>query len=398
MLELYSYFYLVYNNINTVVRTIKGKQTSTFRSIGGVKKDRDFYIHHAIDALIIAALGSSQTISKAYYKETFDSETGEILVDPLDDQRIRKFLKTLKKINDDFVLHPDYSIFSYKIDTKVGRQISDETIYSTRKVDGKDLVVAKYKDIYGKEGESLTRLFEKGESTKLLMYKNDIKTYNILKKIYEEYKNVTVDGKKVKNVFAYYYELTGEKIRKYSKKNNGPIIASVKYVNEILGNHIDISKNYNTKDKKVVKLNLSSYRTDIYKNADGVYKFVTIRRYHVKQVKDGFEINKDLYESLKASKGIDDTFEFMFSLNRNNIIMIRKDGEDNYYKFIATNNDLDNVIECKYISMATKDYEKNSFIRLKITIGAKIELIEKFNVSPAGKWSKVYKETLKLKH
>lgn len=386
------------NNINTVVRTIKGKQTSTFRSIGGVKKDRDFYIHHAIDALIIAALGSSQTISKAYYKETFDSETGEILVDPLDDQRIRKFLKTLKKINDDFVLHPDYSIFSYKIDTKVGRQISDETIYSTRKVDGKDWVVKKYKDIYGKEGEALTGLFEKGESTKLLMYKNDIETYNIFKKIYEDYKNVTVDGKKVKNVFAYYYELTGEKIRKYSKKNNGPIITSVKYVNEILGNHIDISKNYNTKDKKVVKLQLSPYRTDIYKNADGVYKFVTIRGYHVKQVKDGFEINKDLYESLKASKGIDDTFEFMFSLNRNNIIMIRKDGEENYYKFIATNNDLASTIECKYISMVTKDYEKNSVKRLIVSIGAKIELIEKFNVSPAGKWSKVYKETLKLKY
>ena len=42
------------NDIDTKVFTIKGKQTHTFRTRVGLEKNRDEYVHHAIDALIIA--------------------------------------------------------------------------------------------------------------------------------------------------------------------------------------------------------------------------------------------------------------------------------------------------------------------------------------------------------
>lgn len=45
---------------------------------------------------------------------------------------------------------------------------------------------------------------------------------------------------------------TGEKIRKYSKKHNGPVIKKIKYADSEVGSCIDISANYgyNKDDKR----------------------------------------------------------------------------------------------------------------------------------------------------
>ena len=74
-----------------------------------------------------------------------DSEsTGEVFSSGDDsmyyDDRYFAFIASLKAIK--------VRKFSHKIDTKPNRSVADETIYSTRVIDGKEKVVKKYKDIY----------------------------------------------------------------------------------------------------------------------------------------------------------------------------------------------------------------------------------------------------------
>ena len=382
------------NDISTKVFTVKGKFTNNFRSRVGLKKDRDFFIHHAVDALIIAGSKNQKVFSEAYKLFTDSdgvtqiAETGEVFdysQDPFEDNRFMNYISSLRQIEG----KPED--FSWKVDKKTNRSFADQTIYSTRNVEGTDYVVSKYKDIYGKEGESLKKLFETGEaSNKLLMAKNDEKTFELFKKIYESYKNE-------KNPFLKYKDEFGP-IRKYSKDETGPIITSVKYYNGKLNSCLDVSHKYNVKNKKVVLLQNSPYRTDIYQSPEGKYKMVTVRRYHIKQINGKNVIDASVYDDLKKNKKIDENDKFLFSLNRHDIINFvnRKDIDSNvsvedvkkYYQFIATNNDLTNKIEIKEI---TKKTDK----QIMLAVGAAV-LIEKFNVSITGKWSKVIKEDLKL--
>lgn len=375
--------YYKVNEIDTKVFTVKGKFTSDFRSKVGLKKDRDIYIHHAIDALIIAGSKNQKMFNKAYQLELkedtpYYKETGEVIDlndSPLEDQQFLLFVKKLKEIK----AEPEY--FSYKVDRKTNRQFADQTIYSTRKYGGEEYVVAKYKDIYGSEGESLAKRFKEGKTESLLVYKNDKETYNILKDIYEFYKNE-------KNPFAKYKEEHGP-IRKYSKKGNGPEIHQIKYVDKQLGNCIDISQNYNLQnsDKKVILDSVKPFRIDIYKSIKGIYKMVTIFRYNVRQKNDLNYIYD--YDSLKMRKNIEPTDEFVFSLNRNDVVRIIKKDDNFIGMFSGLKNELDNLLEFKRI-------EKKSEKRITYNINKNIIKLEKFNVSPTGKWSKVEKEILKL--
>ncbi len=382
MNTLKSYFKA--NQISTNVFTIKGKITSAFRGRVGLKKDRDEYIHHAIDALIIASFKNQKTFYEAFELGTTEQgdlyhlQTGELfdLENPLEDSKLLKFISNLKNI------HGIPNDFSYKVDTKTNRQFSDETIYSTRKYEDGEYVIKKYKDIYGKDdGEKVKKLFEKNEATKLLVYRNDKQTFELLEKIVNAYSNE-------KNPFAKYKEEHGY-IRKYSKKGDGPIIKQLKYVDGKLGNYLDITQKYpKTNDKKVVLLQNTPYRTDFYISKEGFYKFLTIRRFHIKQI-DGLNvIDYDLYQSLKENKKITLDDEYLFTLNRNNIIHIVGE-KDEYFKFIATNNDIKNIIEVKRIERLTEK-------QMMVSIGKKVKKIEKYNVSPIGKYQKVVKETLKL--
>lgn len=386
--------YFKANEINTNVFTVKGKFTNDFRNRVGLKKDRDQYIHHAIDALIIAGSKNQKVFNNAYKLTNQDNvsyinDTGEIFdysSDPFDDPRFLQFISSLKQIEG----KPED--FSYKVDKKTNRSFADQTIYSTRNIEGEDWVVKKYKDIYGPDGEKLKKLFAEGKANNLLMAKNDEKTFDLLKKIYESYKNE-------KNPFLKYKEEFGP-IRKYSKDGNGPEISQIKYLSNKLNEHLDISHKYDLDNskKKVVLLQNSPYRTDIYRTKEGVYKMLTIRRYHITQQEGKNVINSEVYEQLKINKKISNQDTFMFSLNKNDVInfITKKDVKDNYsstdinryFRFVGTNSDSTNVIEVKSLIKNTE--------RIKLTIGKDVLKLEKYNVSPIGKKSKVIKEDLKL--
>ena len=391
--------YFQSNEVDTKVFTIKGKQTNLFRKIGRsiwnykypnndfnpFVKDRDKYIHHAIDALIIAGLSNQRHLRKLYELDFDENEeyyisrkTGEVF-DGLNNDEITKYLLKVSKIKDEDVN------YSWKIDTKPNRSLSDQTIYSTRIKDKEHHVVKKLDNIYELDDKKLKTYFEGKNREKLLVYQHDKKTFEKLEKAYLQYSHE-------KYPFQAFYEDHGY-LTKYAKKNNGPIIKSLKYLDKRLGNHLDITPG-SAKDKKVVKLQVSPYRTDIYYNKElNNYKFVTVRYSDMLEQNKKYVINKKWYENEKLNKKINSDYEFKFSLYRNNVLGIHKQEKDHLIKtiarFVATKNDKTNVIELKSINK----YDSN---RLVETIGRKTIKINKYNVSVTGKVSKVTKERLKL--
>ncbi len=389
------------NDIPTIVYTMKGSNTSLYRSIGeyeyykrypyeeynALTKDRDIYIHHAIDALICAGLAEQKALKQMYQvnqSKEVNEETGEITYDvsPMDDQDLLNYLVSLGHLDESDVR------FSWKIDTKPNRRFSDETIYSTREFNGDEVIVKKHKDIYTLKKGDLEKLFKKPE--KLLVFHNDPETYNILKGIYEQYKYESLP-------YAAYVKEHGEKIRKYAKKGNGPFITNLKYYDTKLGNHIDITHNYNTKNKKVVLLQISPYRTDFYRKQDGKISFVTIRLKDLKPVGDSlsgyYEISKELYQQKLQEAGLQNA-TFLHSFYRNEIIEIIKKDRDgtitkDRYRFIATNSDKSKIIEVKEISRRGERNKQN--------ISSNTIDVIKYSYSPTGKIRKVNREVLKLR-
>lgn len=396
--------YFKANQINTKVVTVRGSMTSTLRKHIGIEKNRDEdYLHHAIDAATISLVTAQEHLDFIYNHVKFESDGAKLSEDEnynpvldYNDFFSQTFMYKLSQLKD---LNEKREIkVSHKVDRKPNRQISDETIYSTRINEGKELVVKKYKDIYEPRFTKLAEMIADEKDDRILMYHHDRETYNKLKAIVdnylEDFKQIGKD-----NPFYLYKEEHGF-ITKFSKKDNGPAIISVKYYDGELGNHIDVSHNYEINDgKKVVLLQISPYRTDFYKTKDG-YKFVTVRYSNVRysQLSKKYYILEDWYNNEKVKKGIKPQDEFLFSMHRNEYIEIEKmekhkDGTytvgKEMYRYVATNNDNSNVVEVNPISY----YEKK---QLKITVGSKITNLTKFTSDVLGNISEVTKECLKL--
>lgn len=396
----YLKLYFSHHDIDTKVHTIKGKQTSLFRKLAAnqwfkenpnseiknpLLKDRNEYRHHAIDALIVAASYNQKAIRLLYqinvtddFKHIYNDKTGEIVQhNPLKDSELPMFYKQLFKLSDDEIR------FSWKLDSKVNRSISDQTIYSTRVVNGESYVVKKYRNIYELDDKTLKKIFEDPEKSGILVYKNDKKTYEILYNAYLQYAHE-------KYPFKAYLEQNGL-LRKYAKNKEGAPVTSLKYVENRLGNHIDISKNYQT-TRKVVLLQLSTYRIDVYQKGD-IYKFITIRYHDVKynhKIK-AYEINEEWYHKQKLAKKISSDFEFKFSLFRNSLVEITKEDknetETKRWRIISTNNDSKNIIELK-------SYAKLDEKREYLSVGSKLKELNKYNVSASGQMQRVFSERL----
>lgn len=372
------------NDIDTKVFTVRGSATSAFRKRIHLQKDRDEdYSHHAIDALIVATIrkmGLLNTyLTKYSYEELYDESTGEILkvgkdTDYLDAKYI-EYISNLK----------NYKVakFSHKIDTKPNRKIADDTIYSTRRINGTDKLVEKIKDIYDPKCKIIAEKILNGKEKEFLMSLYDEQTFALVKDIimfhYEQFKNDKDkygENKRGEIVLKGENPLTAYKqehgfIYKYSKKGNGPAIKSIKFCAENLGNHLSITHNYNPKNKKVILKQVSPYRTDFYVSQEGKYKMVTIRYKDVfyKQSIHKFSIDKEWYEEQKKLKKIDESYEFVCSLHRDELVGItKKEGSKYIYddsiegekkthdgvhpevlKFTATNDDTTNKIEVKPI-------------------------------------------------
>ena len=349
------------NNIPTKVHTIRGQATSALRKRIDLPKDREEdYFHHAIDALIVASLKKLNLINtylmKMDFKDMYNEETGEIFPvlpdnEYLDSKYIR-FVSTLKNIYEEsnkYLLgymkkedmHYPLIKVSHKIDSKPNRQIADETIYSTRMVDGQEMLVEKIKNIYDpkdKQAFKLVNAIINNETDKYIMAQKDPQTFNKIREIVLNHFNTFKDSKeyyskdkkgkyelKGINPLAEYCEEFGP-ITKYSKKNNGPAITSMKFYSKKLGKHLSISDNYEVKNKRVVLKKLSDFRIDIYKSPNGKYNFVTIRYNNVfyNHEKGKYIIKKDWYDTEKNNKGISNEWLFVCSIHNNELLGIVK--------------------------------------------------------------------------
>lgn len=355
------------HKIDTKVSVVRGQFTSQLRRHWGIEKTRDTYHHHAVDALIIAAssqlnLWKKQKNTLVSYSEDqlLDIETGELISDDEYKESVFKapyqhFVDTLKSKE-----FEDSILFSYQVDSKFNRKLSDATIYTTRQAKvGKDkkdetYVLGKIKDIYTQDGyDAFIKIYKKDKS-KFLMYRHDPQTFEkVIEPILENYPNKQMNekGKEVPcNPFLKYKEEHGY-IRKYSKKDNGPEIKSLKYYDsKLLGNPIDITPE--NSNNKVVLQSLKPWRTDVYFNKNtGKYEILGLK-YADMQFEKGtgkYSISKEQYENIKVREGVDENSEFKFTLYKNDLLLLKdsENGEQILLRFTSRNDTSKHYVELK---------------------------------------------------
>ena len=361
------------HNFDTTISVVRGQFTSQLRRKWGLEKSRETYHHHAVDALIIAASSQLRLWKKqnnpliSYKEEQFvDQKTGEII--SLSDDEYKElvfkapynhFVDTLKSKK-----FEDNILFSYQVDSEYNRKISDATIYATRKAKlDKDkseetYVLGKIKDIYSQAGyDAFIKIYNKDKS-RFLMYHKDPQTFEkVIEEIIRTYpsKELNEKNKEVPcNPFEKYRQENGP-IRKYSRKGNGPEIKSLKYYDNKLGNHIDITPNESM--NQVVLQSLKPWRTDVFFNHQTEkYELMGLKYSDLNFEKGSgkYSISLEKYNSIKMNEGVSEESEFKFTLYKNDLILI-KDAltkEAQIFRYGSRNDTSKHYVELKPYDMS----------------------------------------------
>lgn len=385
------------NDKDTKVKVINGSMTSQLRkNILKYEKDRDAdYRHHAEDAMICCYTDLSL---KKYEKEFINLETGEIIdLDKFKElsggERKPYFSRSSAAVMIKMTAARKNIKFSHKVDRKINRGLSNQTIYGTRKVEDNLYVVNKISDIYDdKEYEKFKKKMTNSPET-FLMYKHDIKTWEKLMKIIDMYPGE-------KNPFKKYRDEYG-KITKYSKKGNGPAVKELKYLDHKIGSHIDISHNYKGVKNKVILKSLNPFRADVYFDKNkGNFNMVPLTYNDFKFQEGKYILPISAYENrLMKEKliGEGETFldleenghEFRLSFYANDIIEFGDNDKTSIFKFLAKNHSAKNYFEVKGID---KKLDKQTYVGLTKTT----TICRKYNVDMLGNMYPIEKEALVL--
>lgn len=369
------------HQFDTTISVVRGQFTSQLRRKWGLEKSRETYHHHAVDALIIAAssqlrLWKKQNNPLISYKDGqfVDQETGEII--SLSDDEYKElvfkapydhFVDTLKSKE-----FEDSILFSYQVDSKYNRKISDATIYATRKAKlDKDkseetYVLGKIKDIYSQAGyDAFIKIYNKDKS-RFLMYHKDPQTFEkVIEEILRTYptKEFNDNNKEVPcNPFEKYRQENGP-IRKYSRKGNGPEIKTLKYYDNKLGNHIDITPAESM--NQVVLQSLKPWRTDVFFNHQTEkYELMGLKYSDLNFEKGSgkYSISLEKYNSIKMNEGVSEESEFKFTLYKNDLILIKdtENNEQRFFRFASRNDTAKHYVELKPYDKAK--FEGNEFL------------------------------------
>lgn len=383
---------------DTKVKVIKGSYTHQMRNNMKLDKNRDeSYSHHAVDAMLI---GFSELGYEAYRKlqgEFIDFETGEILRRDMWDENMSDdvyadylYGQKWSNIRNEIVRAEKDVKFWHYVMKKSNRGLCNQTIRGTREYDGKQYKINKL-DIRTKDGLTVFRrlaLSEKeSDKEKLLVYLNDRKTFDDLVQIYEDYKDAV-------NPFVQYEKETGDIVRKYSKKHNGPRIDKLKYKDGEVGACIDISHKYGFEkgSKKVILESLVPYRMDVYyKEADKSYYMVGIKQSDIK-VEHGVNVideeayarvleNEKMIKSGQSRENLEELgYEFKLTFYKNDIIEYEKGGETFVERLVSRTMPKNrNYIETKPIGKPK--FEKQNLVGL-----SKTKKIRKYRMDILGNW------------
>jgi CRISPR-associated endonuclease Csn1 len=389
-----------YHKINTKVKVINGSATSYFRKKAYLSKNREeTYAHHAQDAMIIAGFANTK-LMKFFSKigafseslnnkdsivevdgNIINSETGEVLEQELfnKSENVSNYIQFLKRIES---IKP---LYSHKVDRKPNRALYDQQIKATRSFveDNKEVtyIITKYSDIYntgtGNAGSKLKKMILESPD-KLLMYHHDPKTFEIFLKIVEQYGEES-------NPFAAYKEDHGP-ICKYSKKDNGPIIESVKFREKQLGAHrVNVKQDGHNKS---VFLKIKSLRTDVYQDGEN-YLVLNVPYDMVNFVNGRYIIDQDKYYKSKQVQKTSESATFVTSLYRGDYITYEENGETVECIFKCINNEKTHRIEISYVNRPT---DKQVMKAIKTSI----KNLTKYNVDVLGNKYKVTDEKLEF--
>lgn len=375
---------------DTRVKVIRGAYTHQMRVNMKLDKNREeSYTHHAVDAMLIAF---SQMGYESYRKlqgSFIDFETGEILDQRMydtnmSDEVYKDYLygKKWAQIRQTISEEEKNVKFWHRVDKKCNRGLCNQTIRGTREYDGKVYKINKF-DIRSKEGAALFQklAFDDEERERLLVYKNDRQTFENLVQIFQDYSDAV-------NPFVQYEKETGDLVRKYAKRHNGPKIETLKYTDGEVNSCIDISHKYGHEkgSKKVFLESLNPYRMDVYYREDEkLYYFVGIKQSDIKCQGDKHIIDEEAYKvALLNEKMIQENqtredlaelgYTFVMSFYKNEIIEYEKGGEIFRERFLSRTMPKNrNYIETKPIEKAKA--EKRVPVGLaKTTHVAKIRL------------------------
>src|SRR5699024_4587413 len=370
------------NEIDTTVLSIRGSFTAALRRRARLNKDRDeSHAHHAIDALIVAAIGKMSIFdffTEFDMNETgavVNRETGEILPEKeMFNSRFTNFLSRLRNYESEVK-------YSHKVDRKANRSLSKRTIYGTRVKDGEKYTIGKYKNIYNLDkkqvGPLLKKLDKRPEDFFIAKYNPDV--MDLVLKIVKEYKNEP-------NPFSAYYNDHG-----YILKDGKVPVKTLKYYDEKLGVNLNITHNYPGAENDIVLLRIKRVRIDFYKNKEGRYKYIGLPYHWFIQQGNRFVLDMVKYEEEKAQKhkNIDNSYEFQFSLYQNDLFSFEKGGEHFFRVFRGENNPRRSVIEVDYI-FKRKEKQAEGFLS-----PSTISNVVKYNVDVLGNTYKVTKEKFK---
>lgn len=384
------------NDADTKVKVIKGSYTHQMRCNLKLDKNRDeSYSHHAVDAMLI---GYSELGYEAYHKlqgEFIDFETGEILRKDMWDENMSDkvyadylYGKKWANIRNEVVKAEKNVKYWHYVMRKSNRGLCNQTIRGTREYDGKQYKINKL-DIRTKEGiKVFAKLaFSKKDSDRerLLVYLNDRRTFDDLCKIYEDYSDAA-------NPFVQYEKETGDIVRKYSKKHNGPRIDKLKYKDGEVGACIDISHKYGFEkgSKKVILESLVPYRMDVYyKEENHSYYLVGVKQSDIKFEKGRNVIDEEAYARILVNEKMIQPgqsradlenlgFKFKLSFYKNDIIEYEKDGKIYTERLVSrTMPKQRNYIETKPIDKAK--FEKQNLVGL-----GKTKFIKKYRYDILG--------------
>lgn len=398
--ELQRFF--IGNNIDTSIKVINGAITNqlrkaTFHYQKNLKND---FKNYAQNAMICCYAGLSLN---HYNSEFINIETGKILdkdaLEKLDKEERAGYLFLSGWDIKTKILKFNHKIkISHKIDTKVNRLISDQTIYGTRMVNGEYYTVHKIKNIYdNKEYERLKKKLV-NDKEKFLMYRNDNKTWEKLEEIIALYPKVKGSP------FKEHLDKVGP-LRKYAKKDNGPIITELKYLGHKIGKGIDITHKYEGAKNRVVMESLKQFRGDVYyDHNEKCYNIVPIRYADFTIQRNQYVMTNETYQKLLQGEGLIEAgetienlnangHEFCYSLYRNNIIgIIEEDDTDKEVKFFryhGKNHSMKNRFEYKRI-------DGIDVSRKYLTFNRRIQECYKYNVDILGNYYKIDKEPLRM--
>ena len=322
------------------VITINGKATAYLRAVWGLSKVReDGDKHHALDATIVAVAtqGMVQKIShysKANelkyirkYDDYIDAETGKIvnleeyeaemngilprpwqgfsqeLMLRLSDDPKEELKKTpINSYDMDFISNSLRPIFVSRVPfRKIGGKLFKETVYSKKD----------FKEGYFVSKKKLSDLKEK-DLDNLYNYECDKRLYDA---IIERMKVFNYDGKKA---FV-------EEFRKPTKNGElGPVVRSIKVKTTVpFKDGIEVNEGLSAKEGMV--------RIDIYEK-ENKYFVVPVYRY---QLLKGIIPNKAATAKKKEDEWtiIDETFNFKFSIYKNDLIEIKYAKKNGYFGY-----------------------------------------------------------------